>query len=132
MRAVWKVNVMRDDVWENEYALMAGMKTPRINREGIRNGGRRDMPNTRGSVHGRSGNFGTCRRVIGESGDGRCRKCGVMIDCEDLEDVGITVNRGDGDVSEEDECDNTERHEDYDSDDIDDAETSYPFFSCTF
>ncbi|GJU40585.1 hypothetical protein Tco_1193542 [Tanacetum coccineum] len=38
-----------------------------------------------------------------------------VIDGEDLEDVGITVNRSDGDVSEEDECTNTERHDDYDA-----------------
>nr|GEW17600.1 2-oxoglutarate (2OG) and Fe(II)-dependent oxygenase superfamily protein [Tanacetum cinerariifolium] len=37
------------------------------------------------------------------------------IDGEDLEDVGIKVNRNDGDISEEDECTNTERHEDYDA-----------------
>ncbi|GJS89243.1 hypothetical protein Tco_0771879 [Tanacetum coccineum] len=37
------------------------------------------------------------------------------IDGEDLEDVGITVNRSDGDISEEVECTNTERHDDYDA-----------------
>ncbi|GJT04187.1 hypothetical protein Tco_0838649 [Tanacetum coccineum] len=39
----------------------------------------------------------------------------LEIDGEDLEDVGITVNRSDGDISEEVECTNTERHDDYDA-----------------
>ncbi|GJV07842.1 hypothetical protein Tco_1345498 [Tanacetum coccineum] len=39
----------------------------------------------------------------------------LQIDGEDLEDVGITVNRSDGDISEEVECTNTERHDDYDA-----------------
>ncbi|GJS42608.1 pentatricopeptide repeat-containing protein, partial [Tanacetum coccineum] len=44
-------------------------------------------------------------------------------DGHDLEDVSITMNRGDGDDSKEDKGDNTERHEDYDLEDIDDMET---------
>ncbi|PWA57343.1 carbohydrate/puine kinase, PfkB, conserved site, Ribokinase-like protein [Artemisia annua] len=46
----------------------------------------------------------------------------LNVDDDDSEDLGITVNRRDGDDSEEDEGDNTERHGDYDSEDIDDME----------
>nr|GEU51381.1 katanin p80 WD40 repeat-containing subunit B1 homolog isoform X1 [Tanacetum cinerariifolium] len=44
-------------------------------------------------------------------------------DGHDLEDVGITMNKGDDDYSEEDEVMIQKRHGDYDSEDIDDMET---------
>ncbi|GKD53938.1 hypothetical protein Tco_1287325, partial [Tanacetum coccineum] len=44
-------------------------------------------------------------------------------DGHDLEDVCITMNKGDGDDSEEDEVMIEKRHDDYDSEDIDDMET---------
>ncbi|PWA95683.1 MUTL-like protein [Artemisia annua] len=50
----------------------------------------------------------------------------AKIDGDGLEDVGIIefiVNKGDGDDSEEDEGDSTERCDDYDLDDINDNET---------
>lgn len=57
---------------------------PRINREGIRNGGGRGMPNTRGNVRGR-GSFVPSRGQIGGRGRGRRRKSSVDKSADELD-----------------------------------------------